>query len=584
MSKFIAVGPDVLANKAFHELIGLIHDTHVVRDFQCSDNKGVPWKDEKFGKPYSRLDEVAEFLNSSDNGVVGVVQVSLIPHIEYLREQVEDLKVIYIYRNKEDAVNTYMEKSKGYSAARDALEDRLMSGWYYLYYPKYRTDTSREAWEMFWDDVDDQMSELGDHVISVEDMVDQGKLDELYDFLEIKDTRREYPLSIFENDLTPFESNRKNYQYINENLPKIFHQAHFHGEKRTDIKAIREEDEKYTTIVDYEIDVYENTANKINFDPKYDITLAYIAWDDPVYLKFAYLSILSQLIYTDIQDIKPVVLVDSKLYQDAISLFDGLKVPVYQYNTSGYQFSDRIGVPVTNRINKYIMASNPLLRETELLLISDCDSFVFGKQTPIYKKIWEAYKQEDQFPVLMCKENTPNRSVFLERRESLARMMYDDEEYIQWVCRRLNLDVETFKEEFVYSDHWWLSCWIMYDNTKFSSEHWKTYSDWSAAYSMWCDETIYLTYSYQQGSDIEDLSYIDGLEYVGVDHVDRSEEFWNKKQHDTLGVVHPLHGENAKNLNAQNYYNHYQERFREIYNECLENGKTLREYLSQYTN
>lgn len=334
------------------------------------------------------------------------------------------------------------------------------------------------------------------------------------------------------------------------------------------IEIDRKDDPKYTTIKDYELTRFTNAVDrKRDWKPTVPITVAYIIWGQPAYVAFSYLSMLSQIIYTDILDCNVVVVTDEKLYGVATSMFDHLGVTVKSIDTTH------------KKLNKYSITEFSDLRNSDLLLVVDCDSFIYGNQTDIYRKLHSRYMDNStSFPVLMCSE-VAGTSVFRARRPHLAKRMYDDNEYIDWFVDNLDLDKDAFIREFVDVPHWHLSCVIGYDKNMFSTPDWFEYSNKAREMDFWCDETIYLAYAYKMKKQVSDLSYVPGFEYVFSHNV---QSFLSKEHHNSTGIVHPLHGSYGKDMRIVGLYDEYQEKFNSYYiNAHICGG--WRNILPQYT-
>lgn len=395
---------------------------------------------------------------------------------------------------------------------------------------------------------------------------------------------------------------------------KTFNQlARDHGfDEIADLK-----DPKYTTIKDYPVDLYLKHSelafvddldhHEIDYNPDLevsgssyrsdddiiDVTVCYTLWDNPIYVKMLYLSLQSQLLYTDILNVKKFqIVVDRKLEAivwDIFRVFENSFSGNFELDIKTINSEVLVASPMARntmtpqRINKYVISLHEDMRETELLILSDCESFMYGKKAPVYRNLYNQYKNTKNFPVLGCQEYPEEgSSVFLDRREQLAGMMENDEEYINWCSYRLNIDQDEFKDIIVNRYDWFLTCWFVFDNEKYATydQHWRDYVEWSRVYSMYCDESIYLTYGLcADDYDVEDLSFIDGLRFL---HSHQCEEFFLNSNYDVTGVVHPLHGEYSEDMWVQDFYDTIQTEFRKTLEYAHENGVSFRDILPQY--
>jgi len=342
------------------------------------------------------------------------------------------------------------------------------------------------------------------------------------------------------------------------------------------------EDEKYATIKEYPVDVYNKDYLSENWEEAYkeiemeeeeiDLNLVYALWQNPIYVKLLYISFISQLLYTDISNVKKITFVSDEKLADLIEdLFgywihesENLQIEHITVNSQELIYSEVANnTQIPRLMNKYLISLFDDVRETEYILISDCESFPFGVKTPVYKNIYQSYKNENDFPVLGC--HVEDSNVFLNRRKHLAGMMYNDQEYIDWCCRRLQVNRQEFVNNIVNMGHWYLTCWFGYGEDKYNSDSWEEYVYWSRAYSMYCDESIYLTYGIcKEDYKVEDISYIDDLQFV---HAFNCEKFFREKGNNEFGILHPLHGKYVKDFWVQDFYDFIQNEFQKLIEE-----------------
>lgn len=353
---------------------------------------------------------------------------------------------------------------------------------------------------------------------------------------------------------------------------------------------------KHDTILDYSLDIFTDHSGISeafdceDIDSEIDLTLCYSVWRTPLYVKYLYLSFLSQILYTDISKVDKVyIITDNYLEHIVWEVFrpftdlDNFDLEIKNINSHTLVESHVASDILTpRRINKYIISFLEDIRETELLLLSDSESFTYGKPTNIYSKIYRQYKNENgNFPIIGCREED-EESVFLERRKNLATMIATDGEYVNWFCRRLGVSREEFIKKMIKNKDWYLTCWFLYDNEKFSieDEKWRDFVEWCRLYGFYCDESVYLSYGRCcKDYDFEDLDYINGLKFI---YSEKCKNFYRKEEYDTLGVMHPLHGEYSTDDWVTNLYDSIQFDFMVLMGDLLNEGKTLKTELPQY--
>ncbi len=374
------------------------------------------------------------------------------------------------------------------------------------------------------------------------------------------------------------------------------------------------EDEKFSTVKDYVVNVYKtheevgfvdnldhphtsdisdvNHSTYLKEEAVQDVTVCYTLWQNPLYVKLLYLSFLSQILYSDILNVKKFVIVtDYKLEPLVWDVFrpfaqdhsGNFELEVKAVDRQRVVWSDvapNVRMPV--RLNKYVVSTFDDLRKTDLLVLSDCESFIFGEKSQIYSQLHSQYSESDNFPVLGCEENHNSSSVFLQRREDLANMMHDNEEYVNWCAKRLEVSKDNFVDKVVKRNNWFLTCWFVFDNEKYklNDSHWQDYVEWSNLYSMYCDESIYLTYGWcAEDYTVKDVKVINGLEFI---HSPYCESFFEQDEYDKTGIVHPLHGKWAEDFWVHDFYDSIQDGFEAELKQAMSEKVSLRELLPQY--
>lgn len=347
---------------------------------------------------------------------------------------------------------------------------------------------------------------------------------------------------------------------------------------------------KHNSMADYDLDVYRKSDFFQYFsrsEEEYDITVCYTLWDNMFYVKYLYISLLSQLLFTDILNIKEIrIIVGDGLYplvKGVLKPFleSDLQIKLQKVENQKVKRSNVTGELYLSGLNKYVVSLFEDI-DSELLILSDCESFMYGKKGRVYSDIWNRYKSKENLPILGCEEHTPNRSVFLKRREDLAPLTVDDEEYIQWCSKRLDVSEDDFKEKIINIDNWFLTCFFAFDRDKFSYEDqdWENYVEWSSQYCMYCDESVYFTYGKgKKNYEFEDLSYINELTFV---HLEESRIFFNKSSYEQTAVFHPLHGGYSEESWISDFYDEIIDRFDKLVENVLVEEKSFRSVLPQY--
>lgn len=350
-----------------------------------------------------------------------------------------------------------------------------------------------------------------------------------------------------------------------------------------------EQGNKHKSMEGYDLKFHSDLGSESIFsseeEDEYDISVCYVLWDNVYYVKYLYISLISQILFTDILKVSNIqIIVSENLYPLVLEVFEPFLDSDIDLNIKKYEHKTitRNGVTgqlYVNKLNKYVVTLLDDL-DSEVLILSDCENFFYGKQTELYSNIWQSYKSDDEFPILGCKVYR-NKSVFLGRREALSPLIYDDEEYINWFVKRLGVDKENFKNKMISRNAWYLTCFFVFDKEKFSADNkeWEEYINWCSQYSFYCDETVYLSYAECVGDyDIRDLSYIDNFRFVPSREC---ETFYNKNVYNRIGAFHPLHSGQRDDW-IPVFYDELIERFDILVQKVSDKKSSIEQELPQY--
>lgn len=297
-----------------------------------------------------------------------------------------------------------------------------------------------------------------------------------------------------------------------------------------------------------------------------DIAIVYFAWHNPMYVKYMYISYISQLLYTDIENHDVYIICDDLTYFYAKEVFKNFNVTVIYEDSVKRRTLKTLPYSVANTYFKYSIREFDFLLDYKLIAIVDSDAFFYGKKIPIYNNIVSLYDKtanKANFPILMCEETTFEH-VLYKRRPHLAKLYADDEEYSQWIAKRL--DIPSYVLDMYYDKQkWFLSCFICFDNTKFIEEDWLSYADQSFCMYNMCDESVFLTYAMKKLYDVADLSVIQNVDYYGILDITDEYDIYSRITDDKLYVNHLVQGEYAKK------HRQHQKYFQTLINEFCEN-------------
>ena len=159
-----------------------------------------------------QLKRKLNLLNSLEGTLVGDVALYYLNHIDWFFEKLSNLKVIYMWRDKEEVVESYIRKTEKGVLLNHWWSEKRKAGTSYVIhhrwnkaYPKFdNTKTKREAIAKFWDWCMKKGCELKrkypDKVlmINVYDLNSKFFQKIIFDFLEIPETNRNYQ-TVWEN-------------------------------------------------------------------------------------------------------------------------------------------------------------------------------------------------------------------------------------------------------------------------------------------------------------------------------------------------------------------------------------------------
>lgn len=273
--------------------------------------------------------------------------------------------------------------------------------------------------------------------------------------------------------------------------------------------------DKFATLKDFELQTKFDFFS-CDIDKQYNICLLYAVWNNPLYLKLLYLSLISQFYFTDVKCIDIKVFVDHKLEAEARALLPSfVKV-----------------IKVSQNLNKHYITLHPSLKEYDRIIISDCDTFFFGEQRELYRYISESNNKS----LCMMKYVGEKVANVLGERVVLSKFK-KVEEYLEELANLLSITVPKLHE--YYSRIWYLSCLIDIPSYVFTSKDWEMHvKACQNRLGTWCDETVFLTYAWTRDIKVVDLSSLGNDIHVVL--APKTKEFM--KDPKGLGIIHPLHG------------------------------------------
>jgi len=115
--------------------------------------------------------------------LVGDVAFFWLPYVDALRVDFPDVKVVGLWRDKESYIESAWRKTGG-DQGPNFWDCPLCESWS-LTFPQYRGVPKRDAIEMYWEDYRRWIDCNADYVMRMDDLNDETKQDDLFNFLGI---------------------------------------------------------------------------------------------------------------------------------------------------------------------------------------------------------------------------------------------------------------------------------------------------------------------------------------------------------------------------------------------------------------
>jgi hypothetical protein len=139
-------------------------------------------------------------LQRADSPVVGDVAYYYLPYLERLIEMIPDLKVVCLERDRQEVIDSYMQKTQGWNH----WYEHDGKAWAYdpfwdATYPKYPIAYKPDAIGAYWDEYHDTIRHTADQhpvnvrVMGTETLNTRAGQDTLFDFIGISEDHRRYP-------------------------------------------------------------------------------------------------------------------------------------------------------------------------------------------------------------------------------------------------------------------------------------------------------------------------------------------------------------------------------------------------------
>ena len=300
---------------------------------------------------------------------------------------------------------------------------------------------------------------------------------------------------------------------------------------------------KFHTMNGYNLPFFENDSNIPKRAKNARLCVVYQVWGNHNYLKFLYLSILSQLVYTDILDFDIKIFLGKGFVNDVgASLIDRL-------------LPEGSIIPVNDGLSlKYGLTSHPHLQNYDVVSVVDTDAFWYhpkGEKTNVYQKMLDLY--DSGFDgLIMAPDPDLASSVFWQRRDTLNTNI-PAEHYKNYFYRNANTDEKRLTDFVDHDKNWFLSCLFVYGKNQFREPSYGKYALTCLYDELLCDETVWMMWGLGHDYEIENMNNTGFLRWVGANDFDR---YWSneKNSEDVLSYIHPVQGDHCYNMSLIKLY------------------------------
>lgn len=294
-------------------------------------------------------------------------------------------------------------------------------------------------------------------------------------------------------------------------------------------------------------------GNNIKHNPDNKIASVYQIWGTEGYIPYIYHSIISQIMYSDVQEKANIfIFTDEGRYVYVSWLFRNILSP-----------ESIIKVKGINAV-KYMIPNHEALKDYEIVSFIDSDMFFWspqGTKYPFYKTVESYFELNKNKVILLGMDPNSVFNILYQRKETLCPDV-SIEDYTRIIINGSGMSGEIYSN-WVNNDTWKMSGVFIYENTIFKHPKYIEYSKMHADIGQKCDETVWN--SWMKARNIETIDLIEGLDFHYSLYLDDSLNQY-MDQNDSLYLLHPIVGEHLKNNNAIELLNKIKAHFK-IYTE-----------------
>ena len=257
-------------------------------------------------------------------------------------------------------------------------------------------------------------------------------------------------------------------------------------------------------------------------------------WKQPLYAKLLYSSLFSQFKYTDASNVSIKVFADSECFDEACRI-------------ASY-FPEVEVVLVAEEFSKYTIINHPSLRGYDHIVLSDCDTFFYGKK----HKIYQAIDKNNSYIYMMLDPHPKASEVFYSRMQITFPSPGSEEKHLENMSNCLKISTAQMSD-YLQNNRWYLSCFMTFPRQCYRDDKWQDYCKLCFQVRTWCDETVFLTHGWDEDYKFRHFDKI--RKGVGVVYATQTRSFLEKKRYKKiLGIMHPLHGDFCHDMKITKLY------------------------------
>jgi hypothetical protein len=291
-------------------------------------------------------------------------------------------------------------------------------------------------------------------------------------------------------------------------------------------------------------------GNNIKHNKNHKIACVYQIWGTEGYIPYLYHSIISQIMYTDIEEMADIfIFTDPARYVYTSWLFRNILGP-----------DSIIEVDSTNAI-KYMIPCQPILQNYEIISFIDADMFFWSpitKKYPFYTNIERYIKENTNTILLLGMDPTPASKVLYDRKDTLCPNISNDN-YIKLLTDGSGMSMEDYAD-WMLNDKWKMSGIFIYDNHIFKDPEYYKYAMMHTEIGQLCDETVWN--SWIKAKQIETLDVSLGIPYYYSLELDDTINTYIE-ENPNLYMLHPIVGDRVINKHAVELLNKIKQDFKE---------------------